>query len=66
MGSLGSSLSVQTHIDAVDEVGLIVAILMSICCRKHKQVVIPCIGRFGIAFVSLGLQLQFSHISKKH
>lgn len=50
--------SVQPHLDAVHDVCVVVALLVSIGSRQREQVVIPGMGGFGVALISLGLQLQ--------
>lgn len=46
------------HLDAVHDVCVVVALLVSVGGRQREQVVVPGVGGFGVAFVPLGLQLR--------
>lgn len=49
---------VQADLDAVHQVRVVVALLVSVGGRQREKVVVPGVRGFGVALVPLGLQLE--------
>lgn len=48
----------ESHLDAADQIGLVVTALVGVGCCQSKQIFVPGVGGFGVALISLGFQLE--------
>lgn len=51
----------ECHLNAADQICLVVTALVGIGCCQSKQIVIPGVGGFGVILISLGFQLEKEH-----